>query len=294
MKLRKSLLALGMFFLVVAAVAMPTVSALSASLIDRTEYVGSATWFDASSTIYKNMDTIRGGYVQDVRVYLPWDDHVVASNEILTHSLVFYTDDGEALPYVGAIGVTDYNRGTYTQISLPGVQGWERYSVSFPEDGYSKHVVYAGPTGGTSTSTIQVKVSATDEASAKIQAEMKVKEGLQLLGSGVENSISLSAEVVERISETNEFIVEVSFTQTQYRFEVMYKGYLDYTLNENCKFICPTSTNFNELPLDTYTKVETKPFDLSSVFIFWSFPSGVDYNSLGLGDLPIVYEEVTE
>jgi len=240
------------------------------------------------------MNAIRGGYVQDVHVNLPWDGHVVASDEILSHNLVFHTDDGKDLFYVSAVGATDYNRGTYTQIDLPTVQGWERYSISFPENGHSKHVVYAGPTGGTSTSTIRVTVSATDEASAKVKAELKVKEGLELLGSGIENSLSLSAEVVKRISETSEFVVDVSFTQAQYRFEVEYEGYLTHTLNEKCKFFCPTSKNPGELPLDVYTKVEIKPFDLNYAFIFWSFPSGVEYSDLGLGNLPIIYEEVSK
>ncbi|WP_456366339.1 hypothetical protein [Thermococcus sp.] len=292
--MKKVLALLGMFFLVGAAATAPAVSALSASLVDKPECVGFINWYNASGSISRDMDTIRGGYLQDVRVYLPWDDHVVASDEILTHNLVFHLDNGEDLSYVGAVGATDYNRGTYTQISMPTVQGWERYSVSFPEDGYSKRVVYAGPMDGTLTSTIRVTVSATDEASAKVKAEAKVKAGLELLGSGVENSISLSAEVVKRISETEEFVVDVSFTQRQYRLEIEYSGYLTHTLNENCQFFCPTSGNFNELPLDTYTKVETKPFDLSAVFIFWSFPSGVDYDSLGLGNLPVVYEEVNE
>ncbi|MDV3103273.1 hypothetical protein [Thermococcus waiotapuensis] len=290
--MKKLLALLGVLLLVTTA--MPAVSALSASLVDRVEYIGSVNWFNASDVVPKNMDTIAGGYVQDVRIYLPWDDHVVASDEILTHDLVFHTDDGKDLFYVTAIGATDYNRGTYTQINLIAT-GWERYSVFFPEDGYSKHNVYAGPTGGTSTSTIRVTVSATDEASAKAEAEMKVKAGLELLGSGIENSISLSAEVVERISETKEFVVEVSFTQAQYRFEVGYQGYLTHTLNEKCKFFCPVSASFSELPSDNiYTKIETKPFELNLVFIFWSFPSGVDYNSLGLGELPIVYEEVNK
>ncbi len=282
----------------VAAIVTP-VSALSASLEDTAAYTGAKTWYSPTTYFNRYENTIKGGYVQNVKVRIPWDDYVVTSVAVLTHSLVLYTDDGKTLKYIGAIGgATDYNRGgTYTSIKLPGVTGWERYSVSFPSNGESKHYVYAGPTGGTETASVRVIVSATDEASAKVAAEAKVKAGLELLGSGVENSISLSAEVVERISQTNEFVVEVSFTQSQYRFELGYKGYLIHELTEKCYGFCPTSERLGPegLPSNTYTKIETKPFDLSYVEFFWSFPpDGVDYNSLGTGELPIVYEEVKE
>ncbi|EEB73919.2 Hypothetical protein TAM4_207 [Thermococcus sp. AM4] len=295
------------FFLVVAAVFPSTfVAGMSTAASDRNEYTGHATWYSASNTITRYEDTIRGGYVQDVKVSIPWDGHVAASVSILAHHLYFIDDDGKIYDFPIAVGATDYNRGTQSTISYPGgTTTKEKYSVSFVNDGYSKHVIYSGTTSGESRGGVIVKVTATDEVSAKMKAEAKVKAGLDVLGSGWETALELSSEVVKKVSGTQEYYVEVSFTLKHYYLEVDYKGYLvhevtTYGNGPACPTLAPNlpeiSKNSVISPLGcVYSKVNTKPFDLSRIVYFWSFAGGVDISSLGANQgFPIVYEEVSE
>ncbi|WP_456326794.1 hypothetical protein [Palaeococcus sp. (in: euryarchaeotes)] len=300
------------FLIVAAAVAMPStfVAGMSTVASDRNEYTGHATWYSASSTLTRYEDTIRGGYVQDVRVSIPWDDHVTASVSILAHHLYLIDGDGKVYDFPIAVGAADYNRGNSQYDILSWGNNYktttkEKYSVSFVNDGYSKHVIYSGTTSGESRGEVIVKVTATDEVSAKMKAEAKVKEGLDVLGSGWETALELSSEVVKKVSGTREYYVKVSFTLKHYYLEVDYKGYLvhEVTTYGNGP-VCPTvAPNLLETSKNSvisslgcvYSRINTKPFDLSRIVYFWSFAGGVDISSLGTNqELPIVYEEVSE
>ena len=316
-------LAIGMLVLL-----MPTVSATGTlPTADGFIYFNNESWSGHNTyVINKDLSPLVGSeYIGPVQIPLHWDKLDVVSVGIMVHGDLYPLKEksGEYFLRVTDVGVTDYNRGTYYRINLPGVSGYDEYGVTFnvsnANSNFVPHHVYRAQAADTVSAT---KVFIVQAASSQ-EAIKKVEQGLGFNGGvpiedvfevGVDYTIDKTYEI-ERYSSTSILYgVVVTFHNYVYRVEVDYNGYMTYYTKESCLYVCPDSpapsphlltgssntleTTFKGYhslapkvgpPHQFYSYSTTKYFDLSSGAVFF-----IGYKKVyGLteGTIPIVFDQ---
>ena len=279
MELRKSLLGLGMFFLVVAAV-VPNVCAegdlgdsvdTSVKLLDDIHYLDGTTWSDIYQyPISGYIDTTAGGTVRSVYYRVYWDHLATAYLMVLKHARVLTTNTGNREEFIESMGSAFFGKGSYYTFSDPTGYGYEKFWVT-----PSRMVFYGGHGTIQISRTYTILVYAQSEEEAKV----KIEAGFDELG--IEASVSVIASV--KVGEKVEYTATVTATVYQHYWDTEYVGDLNYHyhITNSNPGPTPLSKQVGVTSGTSYDTYDYKHFDFEKSDYIYSYED-VDMETQGI------------
>ncbi len=272
MELRKSLLALGMFFLVVAVV--PAVGATDAGITVGTEVYNQTgmSWSGANSTtLIKTVRPTAGGATPSVTVTIPWDELATVDMMVINQFSGVQTNTEDTQKFTEAMGSVFYGKGSYHTFSDPTGEGYDKYWIS-PKNMYV--------TSGRSGTSVTVEYTLTVYAESKVEAETKIKDGFKLLGIEAETSVIASQTIGTRV----EYTVKVTTSLYQYYYTTLYTGTIwrHYHIESDSPYIILSKDKESSMTRSKnfYDHLYHKDFNLFKRFAFYSYEE-INLKSLG-------------